>query len=210
MADSSGITRRSLFAGAGCAAAMVALGGVRYLGSEPVTRPPGGQDEDLLLAGCIRCGKCMEACSQKVIRPVHAEKGLVGMRTPTMDFSEGWCDWCEGENGGVPLCASTCPTGALALPASATPEGTILGKAHLDEDQCLAYRLIGCRFCFDACPYDAIALDPHNRPVVDEERCNGCGACECVCVSQQEASLAANSTRRAISVYPADDLPKGR
>ncbi len=102
------------------------------------------------------------------------------MRTPTFDFSANWCDWCAEEHDGTPLCVSACPTEALKLPDDATAENTIIGKAVINTDWCLAYKLIGCRFCYDACPYEAMELDENNRPVVIEDKCNGCGACESV------------------------------
>ena len=84
----------------------------------------------------------------------------------------------------------------------ATPENTIIGKAHITTGWCLAHRLIGCRFCYDACPYEAMGLDEQGRPFVIEEKCNGCGACECACVSFKNASISQGATARAIVVRP--------
>lgn len=197
---SSGISRRDLCVGAGCAAAMLALGGVRYLPSTALVRPPGGQDESLLASACVRCQKCYEICPHHVIVPSHIENGIMQMRTPTMDFSENWCDFCAEHNGGEPLCAKTCPTGALSLPAGSTAEKTIIGKAAIKKEWCLAYKLIGCKFCYDACPYGAMELDENGRPYVIEEKCNGCGACESACVSLSNGSISDGATSRAIIV----------
>ena len=101
---------------------------------------------------------------------------------------------------------SACPTEALKLPADATAENTIIGKAVIREDWCLAYKLTGCRFCYDACPYEAMELDKDNRPIVLEDKCNGCGACESVCVSLQNGSIAEGATARAIVVRPLDEV----
>ena len=103
---------------------------------------------------------------------------------------------------GRPLCVECCPTEALALPQGAEPETTILGKAVVIEDWCLAYRLTGCRYCYDVCPYEAIELDADNRPHVIADKCNGCGACESVCVSLQNGSISSGATSRAIVVVP--------
>ena len=168
------ITRRALCVGLGGTAALVGLGAVRYAGSAPLVRPPGGQDEDALVSACIRCEKCYEVCPRGVIAPAHLEDGLLNMRT--------------------------CPTEALK-PGS-TPETGVLGLAELNQDLCLAYRLIGCRFCYDACEYEAMALDENNRPYVLNDACNGCGACESVCVSLQNGSISAGATERAIVVRP--------
>jgi ferredoxin-type protein NapG len=159
-----------------------------------------------MISACIRCERCYEICPRSVIAPAHIENGIVAMRTPTFDFSRDYCDWCQESNGGQPLCVNACPTLALELPTGATPENTILGKADLNTDWCLAYKLIGCRYCYDACPYEAMDLDSSGRPYVIEDKCNGCGACESVCVSLRNASISSGATERAIIVRPADAL----
>lgn len=198
--ESPVISRRSLCLGIGSAVVLFGVGGLRFVGHTPIVRPPGGQDEERLISACIRCQKCLEICPHDIIKPAHIEDGIVGMRTPRLDFSSKWCDWCAEANGGSPLCVEVCPTEALKLPDGATRESTILGKAVINEDTCLAYRLTGCRFCFDACPYQAIELDSDGRPSVISELCNGCGACESVCVSMQNGSLVEGATERAIVV----------
>ena len=44
--------------------------------------------------------------------------------------------------------------------------------------------------------------DENGRPVVVPDNCNGCGACQSVCVSQKEGSYATGATSRAIIVVP--------
>lgn len=196
------ITRRNLCVGLGGTAALVALGGLRLTGPEKLVRPPGGQDEERLISACIRCEKCYEVCPHGVIAPAHIENGVVNMCTPVMNFDAAWCDWCAEANGGAPLCVECCPTEALALPAGAVEETTVLGVAVIKEDWCLAYRLTGCRFCYDACEFEAIELDGESRPSVVADRCNGCGACESVCVSLRNGSISSGATSRAIIVVP--------
>ena len=197
-----GISRRTLCLGVGGAVVMLGLGGLKFVGTAPITRPPGGQDEDHLVSACIRCQKCVEICPRHAITPAHVETGLINLRTPTMDFHEDYCDWCREENGGDPLCVKVCPTQALKLPEGATAENTIIGLAVIDKDQCLAFRLTGCRFCYDACPYEAIELDENNRPHVVNDNCNGCGACESVYVSLQNGSISSGARERAIVIRP--------
>ena len=199
------VSRRSLVIGVGSTAALLGMGALRYAGHTPLVRPPGGQDEAHLVSACIRCEKCYEACPRKVIVPAHIEDGLLGMRSPALDFDANFCDYCADENGGEPLCVKVCPTEALQLPSGATAETTLLGVAVIDESQCLAFRDTGCRYCYDACPYEAIELTGESsnpRVAVLPEKCNGCGACESVCVSLKAGSIASGATERAIVVKP--------
>ena len=199
------VSRRSLVIGVGSTAALLGMGALRYAGHTPLVRPPGGQDEAHLVSACIRCEKCYEACPRKVIVPAHIEDGLLGMRSPALDFDANFCDYCADENGGEPLCVKVCPTEALQLPPGATAETTLLGVAVIDESQCLAFRDTGCRYCYDACPYEAIELTGESsnpRVAVLPEKCNGCGACESVCVSLKAGSIASGATARAIVVKP--------
>ncbi len=201
-ADYSAMTRRSLCFGAGAIAATLVLGGARYLPGTSVLRPPGGQDEAALFAGCIRCEKCYEVCPRSVIRPAHIEDGILTLRTPKLVFTDNYCDFCTESNDGMPLCVQACPTEALSLTDGVKAESAIIGKAVLDTDLCLAYNLEGCQFCSKACPYEAITLDAYNRPSIIDDRCNGCGACESVCVSLTEGSISIGATSRAITVKP--------
>ncbi len=198
-----GMSRRSFALGTGGACALLAMGGLKFVPAEACVRPPGGQDEDHLIGACIRCERCIEACPKSALVPTHLEKGILGVRLPTVNFDRGWCDFCTESNNGEPQCVKSCPTQALRLDSGATPQNTILGKAVMKKDWCLAWsKYNGCKFCYDACPYDAIYLDQHDRPVVDRSKCNGCGACQNACVSLEEASIAEGATTRAIVVVP--------
>lgn len=210
-----GITRRGLFIGVGSTVALLGLGGLRYAGHNPLNRLPGGADEAHLVSACIRCERCYEACPRQAIAPAKIEDGLLGMRSPMLDFNTGnYCDFCSEENGGVPLCVEVCPTEALALPIDAVPGNpetgdtgnVIIGVAEIDTKTCLAYRLTGCRDCYDACKYGAIELKDegvaHPIPYVVEDKCNGCGACQAACLSLSSGSI--KSTERAIVVRPVE------
>lgn len=199
----AGIDRRTFCLGAGGVVALLGLGGgMRVASAKSMVRPPGGQDEERLLAMCVRCEKCLTACPHNIIVPTHVEDGLIAMRTPRLSFDVDFCDWCAEANAGAPLCAQVCPTGALRLPDDARQDTYPLGVPDLNKDECLAYRMAGCRFCYDACTFGAIELDEFNRPVIIGERCVGCGACEAVCVSLQNGSISTGATERAIVVRP--------
>lgn len=197
------ISRRGVICGAVGAAAVIALGGAKFLPAEALVRPPGAQDEATFFATCTRCQKCLEICPKHAINISHIEHGILQARTPKMDFHLGWCNFCEDIEGG-PRCAAVCPTGAIAKISGKT---TTIGRAELTREWCLAYRGMGCHSCQDACNYDAITLDSSNVPVVDSNKCNGCGACEEACISLSSGSVSGTwdgtePTDRAITIKP--------
>jgi ferredoxin-type protein NapG len=192
------ISRRAFAFGVAGACAVVGLGGLKYLPSEALCRPPGGQDEEHLASACIHCEKCREICPRTAIAPAHIEDGILNARTPRMAFRQGWCDFCENEPQG-PRCVAVCPTHALRAQDAVKP---ILGKAVLNRDWCLAAKGMGCHECVDACSYEAMSIESDHVPVVDENACNGCGACEFACISMSAGSLSVGATDRAIVVQP--------
>ncbi|MEE0594485.1 MAG: 4Fe-4S dicluster domain-containing protein, partial [Eggerthella lenta] len=80
------VSRRTFALGAVGACAVIGLGGVKYLPSATLLRPPGGQDEEQLARGCLHCEKCREVCPKHAIAPAHLEDGILNARTPRMDF----------------------------------------------------------------------------------------------------------------------------
>lgn len=199
----AGMDRRSFCIGAGGAVALLGLGGgIKLAGARDLVRPPGGQDEERLMAMCVRCEKCLTVCPHSIIVPTHIEDGLLAIRTPQLSFDIEYCDWCADANNGTPLCALVCPTGALSLEDGALQVEHPIGTPYLNKDDCLAYRMTGCRFCYDACEFGAIELDDFNRPVIIPEKCVGCGACESVCVSLQNGSIREGAVERAIVIRP--------
>lgn len=197
----TGMSRRTFAIGAVGACALVGLGGAKYLPSKTLLRPPGGQDEAHLVSGCLHCEKCREVCPKNALAPGHIEHGVLNARTPRMNFKGGWCDFCEMEPGG-PKCIAACPTHALEEVDSAQ---VIIGKAVLNRDWCLAAKGMGCHECVDACQYEALDLGADHVPIVDTEACNGCGACEFVCISLSAGSITAGATDRAIIVVPIEE-----
>jgi ferredoxin-type protein NapG len=119
-------------------------------------RPPGGQEEEKFLSTCIQCYRCIDACPQNIVQMINLQDDLGRARTPTLDFSQGFCDFCMD-------CVQACPTGALGQPETPTPA---LGIAEIDKTACIAWSWMGCTVCFAHCPYEAIALDANGRPYV--------------------------------------------
>lgn len=194
------ITRRSFLGVAGVSATLFALGGFGTLTAQgALLRPPGGQDEQALLAGCNHCGRCVSTCHAKAIGIATLADGLLEARTPVMRYNLGFCDFCGD-------CVDACATGALRpFDAEAAQAGDTtaccVGKARLDRETCLAWTSDSCNLCYEECPYEAIVLNASGLPVIDEALCNGCGVCEYVCPVLSLRSYI-GGTARAISVEP--------
>ena len=187
------VTRRTLIAGGAGAAVLLALGGVtKYAFSfPPLLRPPGGQDEDHFIATCIKCDRCRSICPLNCIAVANMNDGLLNARTPKLDFHIGYCDFCN-------LCIECCPTGALA---PFNPDKEWIAPAVIDNNLCIAYGTVGggCRKCIEGCPFGAITADSEGRPLVNADKCNGCGYCEYICPSNSYRVFS-GVRKRAITV----------
>ena len=186
-AENRGIVRRDFVVGSCSVVALIALGGaVKATASQGLLlRPPGGQDEERLIASCLRCNRCYSVCPRRCISPAGIKGGFLSLRTPMLDFHQGYCDFCN-------LCIENCPTDALL---AFSPENDRMGIAVIDPDRCLAWQKSGCSVCIEACEYGAIVGDERGAPVVVAELCNGCGRCEYVCPSNSFRSYSGDSSR---------------
>lgn len=91
-------------------------------------------------------------------------------------------------------CAEVCPSGALLPFSLAEKPVTVIGKAVLEDDLCLLSEDRECGICRGHCPYHAIRLEFNEEtysvlPVVDLDRCPGCGACEAVCPTSPRKAI---------------------
>ena len=195
---SPSVSRRGVIAGAVAVGVVAALGGTvkAFAGENGALYPPGGQDEGYMWGACIRCGRCVGVCPTKVIAPGTLSNGVMNTRLPLMNYRLGFCDMCEGDFLG----AANCPTGAIR---PFDPLINKIGIAEVNPSECELYGVSAhCNApCVDACEWDALFVDDKGDLVVDERRCNGCGACELACVAGAYGSYGGTGLR-GINVVP--------
>jgi ferredoxin-type protein NapF len=134
--------------------------------SQSAFRPPWAVDEASFQNTCDGCDKCVEKCPEKILK--STADGLVEVH-----FDDTGCTFC-GE------CVSVCPTGAL----SKTIAPALLLKANV-QGSCIALHGVMCRLCEEACEVVAIRFRPglngKSYPLIQDDACNGCGACVSRC-----------------------------
>ena len=186
------VGRRALLTAgaAGVATAAIAMTNLHYLhaGEEPkplrpsaLIRPPGALPEMEFQERCVRCGECMKACLTNTLQPVWFEAGLTGLWSPRITPRLAACEQqCN-------VCGHVCPTGAIRPLPLRDKKYAKIGTAAIDKSLCLAWEQNKkCLVCDEICPYNAISSQfaPDHTvtvPVIDENKCNGCGYCELRC-----------------------------
>ena len=121
---------------------------------------------DGFTSACERCGDCIEACDESVIRA--GDGGY-----PTIDFERGGCTFCGD-------CVQACKHDALD--ATIQPAWRLVASIAAG---CLSAQGITCRACGDVCETRAIRfrLETGGRaiPELEPSSCNGCGSCIATC-----------------------------
>jgi ferredoxin len=153
---------------------------------------------------------CMKICPTGCLQPAWGEAGLEGLWTPIANPRIGRCEYdCT-------LCGHVCPTGAIARLTLEEKHATKIGIAVLDHSRCIPYAYgRDCGTCVEACPFPEKAIrlvdvevQVHDgktqisrvvsQPMVDPDRCTGCGACVKECTFKDEPAIhvvSANETR---------------
>ena len=129
-----------------------------------VVRPPYGLDESLFQSECITCESkaCVASCDEQIIS--IQEDG-----TPMLDFSKSGCTFCED-------CASACEPNVLSLDNVHTSE-KLNAIFAISTEGCVAHNGVICFSCKEPCIDDAILFNGMFNPVIDMDKCTGCGFC---------------------------------
>jgi ferredoxin-type protein NapG len=136
-------------------------------------RPPGALKEKEFLALCTRCDECVKACPHYSIGKLNKDFDIAD-GTPIIRPEETPCYLCEG----LP-CISACKEGALVKVKD--KEEVAMGKAYINEPNCMAFGAQFCEQCVRNCPIPDAMYMEDNKPVIRKEKCVGCGVCVTVC-----------------------------
>lgn len=141
-------------------------------------RPPGVSITSL--AACTACGACVEACPQAIL--ALASDG-VAIRPEA-----GECIFCGD-------CAASC------LEPVFLPDRR-MGHVMQISAGCLVHAGIACMSCRDACPEQAIAMQPRIGapflPRIDAAACTGCGACSATCPAEAIPAVKRETEEREV------------
>lgn len=143
--------------------------------------PPGAGSLRNLTQHCTGCQLCISKCPNDVLRP---SGNIMTLMQPRSSYERGFC------RPECTACADVCPAGAIKKITKEEKSSIQIGHAVWDGGLCLPMTEgVNCGNCARHCPSGAITMiniDPDNEdspkfPVVDENRCTGCGECEYVC-----------------------------
>ena len=151
--------------------------------------PPGAWSARHFARHCTACQLCVSACPNNVLRP---STELMKLMQPEMSYERGYCrPECTS-------CSEVCPTGAIRPITIEEKSSTRIGHAVWIRKNCIPLTDgVECGNCARHCPSGAILMVPSDNgdpnsvriPVVNAERCIGCGACENLCPARPFSSI---------------------
>ena len=133
---------------------------------QKVIRAPWTKAEELFVEMCNRCGACIDACPQQILKPGSG-------KFPVVDFTDVGCDFCQ-------KCVDACKYDAF-IHTLEKPWGN---KVNI-RDNCLSKIGVICQSCSEVCEHDVIEfkLEMGGVPSIglNLKNCNGCGECVSIC-----------------------------
>ena len=151
--------------------------------------PPGARSLRHFTQHCTACQLCVSVCPNQVLRP---SSDLTTLMQPEVSYERGYC------RPECTRCSDVCPAGAILPLTDADKSSIQVGHAVWVEKNCVVLTDgVSCGNCARHCPVGAIQMieqDPDgfesNRiPVVDTERCTGCGSCEHLCPARPFSAI---------------------
>lgn len=151
--------------------------------------PPGALSARNFTQHCTACQLCVSVCTNQVLRP---SGNLMTLMQPEMSYERGYC------RPECTKCADVCPAGAIKPITTADKSAIQIGHAVWIKENCVPLTDgMECGNCARHCPTGAILMVSSNPddseslkiPVVNIERCIGCGACENLCPSRPFSAI---------------------
>lgn len=151
--------------------------------------PPGAKSLRNMAQHCTACQLCVSACPNGVLRP---STNLETLMQPESSYERGYC------RPECTRCSEVCPAGAIVKITTADKSAIQIGHAVWVKENCVPLTDgVECGNCARHCPVGAIQMVPSDKdnpdspkiPVVNDERCIGCGACENLCPARPFSAI---------------------
>ena len=151
--------------------------------------PPGAWNARSFSRHCTACQLCVSTCPNNVLRP---SSDLSRLMQPEMSYERGYC------RPECTRCGEVCPAGAIRPLSVAEKSSTRIGHAVWIRKNCIPLTDgVECGNCARHCPSGAIMMvssdssnpDSVRIPVINAERCIGCGACENLCPARPFSAI---------------------
>ena len=196
------VRRNMLMLGAGMMATSVVKsqgskmdGGLAFLEDKKIPKrqtpivPPGAHSLRNFSKRCTGCQLCVSVCPNQLLSP---SMDLETFMQPRMSYERGYC------RPECTKCSEVCSSGAIEKITRADKSSIQIGHAIWVKKNCVVITDdVDCGNCARHCPTGAIQMiginpddfDSKKVPMVDTERCIGCGACENLCPARPFSAI---------------------
>lgn len=154
----------------------------------PIT-PPGSLSAKNMAQHCTACQLCVSVCPNGVLRP---STDMMKLMQPESSYERGYC------RPECTKCADVCPAGAIRPITVAEKSSIQIGHAVWIKKNCIPLTDgVECGNCARHCPAGAIQMvasdadddESPKIPVINTEKCIGCGACENLCPARPFSAI---------------------